>query len=380
MAAVSVTGRMAARSRSTQARRAARAHARAEVAAACRVCGEHVDARRSTRRFCSGACRQRAYRTGRRPMLVPVAHQRRIRERETTLDPRPQMMTLEGSTVERVSFAEAKAIIVRYEWLRSMPTGTQACYGLRAPSGELVGVVVFAYGPAPESADLCGPEHRDLTVCLSRGACVHWAHPHAASFLISRACKLAAEQFGWRIFFAYADPMAGEYGAVYQACNWLYVGVGVGRRSRSGRWRFFSRREGQWLSERTLRRRRLKPLDLRSHPNWIAEWTPDKARYVWFEGTRREKRELRRALKYAPQPYPKRRGLFRVAAADGSNFGAASFQATQRIQPAKRVSIEEHKAPISRAETRRAGSGGQGSPREGSGEARERSHPPRQAV
>ena len=45
---------------------------------------------------------------------------------------------------------------------------------------------------------------------------------------------------------------------------------------------------------------------LRSHPEWIAEWTPDKGRYVWFEGSEREKRELRRALKYAPQPYPKR--------------------------------------------------------------------------
>jgi hypothetical protein len=30
---------------------------------------------------------------------------------------------------------------------------------------------------------------------------------------------------------------------------------------------------------------------------------------VWFEGARREKRELKQALKYAPQPYPKRARL-----------------------------------------------------------------------
>ena len=80
-------------------------------------------------------------------MLAPVAHQRRIREREAALDPRPLMATLEGCTVEQISFAEAKAIIMRYEWLGSMPTGTRACYGLKTPSGELAGVAVFARWP-----------------------------------------------------------------------------------------------------------------------------------------------------------------------------------------------------------------------------------------
>lgn len=47
---------------------------------------------------------------------------------------------------------------------------------------------------------------------LARGACVHWAHPHAASHLIAKACKPAHQQFGWSVFFAYADPMAGEIG------------------------------------------------------------------------------------------------------------------------------------------------------------------------
>jgi hypothetical protein len=306
IAAVTVTPQIAARMRSTLARSAVRAHARAEVASACRACGGHANPSRSTRRFCSGACRQRAYRAGRRPILAPVAHQARIREREAAADPRPQMATLEGSTVEQIPFAEAKALILRYEWLRSMPTGTLACYGLRTHGGDLAGVVAFARGPAPESHDLCGPENRDLAVCLARGACVHWAHPNAASFLIARACKLAHRDHGWEVFFAYADPRAGEVGAVYQAANWLYLGQGVGRRSRSGRWRFFSRREGRWRAERAIRQRRLVPGELRSHPNWIAEWTPDKGRYVWFEGIKREKRDLRQALKYAPQPYPKR--------------------------------------------------------------------------
>jgi hypothetical protein len=283
LATASVTPQAASRRRFSQARSAVRAHTRAEVASACRACGEHVHAQRSTRRYCSSPCRQRAYRAGRKPILVPVAHQHRIREREAALDPRPAMTTLEGCTVERIPFAEAKTIILRHEWLGTMPPGARACYRLKTSDGELAGVAVFAPPPSPESRDLCGPEYRDQTISLSRGACVHWAHPQGGSFLIAKACKLAAKEFGWRIFCAYADPTAGEIGTVYQAANWLYLGAGVGRSGGLGRWRFFSRREGRWSAER----------EIRAMGQTLAD-------------VRREKRNLARALKYPPLPFPKR--------------------------------------------------------------------------
>ena len=63
--------------------------------------------------------------------------------------------------------------------------------------------------------------------------------PHAASFLIARACQLAAEQHGWRVFFAYADPMAGEIGVVTKRRTGFISGRASGgapcRRARRGR-------------------------------------------------------------------------------------------------------------------------------------------------
>jgi hypothetical protein len=121
--------------------------------------------------------------------------------------------------------------------------------------------------------------------------------------------------------YSYCDPMAGEIGVVYQACGWIHLGQGPGRTSK-GRWRFFSGREGKWLSERTLRKRRLKLAELRSHPGWIAEWTPDKGALCPFR--RLAAREARSSTSVevcaaglseaaAPEPRPSP-----IAAADGS--------------------------------------------------------------
>jgi hypothetical protein len=65
---------------------------------------------------------------------------------------------------------------------------------------------------------------------------------HDASLLNSRACKLAHAEFGWKVFYANADPTAGEIGMVYRAANWLYLGEGVERGKGRGRLRFFNRR------------------------------------------------------------------------------------------------------------------------------------------
>ena len=134
-----------------------RAHARTEVASACRACGEHVHAQRSTRRYCSSPCRQRAYRAGRRPILAPIAHQRRIREREAARDPRPQMATLDGCTVEQVSFAEAKALILRYEWLGTIPPGRGRVTDLRRLTASLRGSRCSLRCPRPKAATCAAP-------------------------------------------------------------------------------------------------------------------------------------------------------------------------------------------------------------------------------
>lgn len=241
------------------------------------------------------------------PAVSPVAHQRIIRDRHHEQDPRPPLPSTDGCVVEAISRAEAEPFILRHEWLGTMSRGSRASYGLRAPSGELIGAAVFGWPGAIQSRDICGQQHRHLAVCLERGACSHLAPPNAASFLISRATRLAARDHGWRIFYAYADPEAGEIGTVYQACNWLYIGQGIGRGPRNlvrEDW-MIPAEDNRVISSRTLWDRRITETQARER-GWIPVCRHPKHKYVHFEGSRTERRRLLAELRYPPQPYPKR--------------------------------------------------------------------------
>jgi hypothetical protein len=238
-------------------------------------------------------------------MNAPVAHQRIIRDEAAARDP-GQLATLDGCTVQRISRQAALPLILTYEWLGDMGRA-QHFFGLIAPhSGALIGAACFGYGPAGQIRNRIG----DPALCLERGACTHRAPPNAASFLISRACKDIAAKIGVHRFFAYGDPMAGEYGAVYQACNWAYLGQGIdGDKER--RLRTFVLPPGaanapaNWKTTRALRRNGNRMgYEEAEAAGWTIAQRPAKHVYATFVGPGR--REWLKRLGELP-PYPKPR-------------------------------------------------------------------------
>jgi hypothetical protein len=109
--------------------------------------------------------------------------------------------------VRPITIAEAKAIIVQYEWLGTLPAVTRHCYGIFF-DGELGGAVVYGdeYGENLGVWDRYGYSGR--IIALLRGACLPWAHPHAASKLIRRSMDLLPERY--RVVTATVDALAGE--------------------------------------------------------------------------------------------------------------------------------------------------------------------------
>jgi hypothetical protein len=135
---------------------------------------------------------------------------------------------IEQAELCEVSLRDAAVIIKQYEYLGTMPNAPVAAFGIRW-GGDLAGVIVFGMPSPPNVArSVVDPTKAGKVIQLSRGACVHWAHPHSASKLIAYGLREMGLR-GWGFAIAYADPDAGEIGTVYQATNWLYCGLTASR-------------------------------------------------------------------------------------------------------------------------------------------------------
>jgi hypothetical protein len=233
-----------------------------------------------------------------------TAHQRLIRERLAEEAPRASSASLAGYSVETISRAEALPLILRYEWLGTLGPAT-IFIGLLSPTRELEGAACFGWGPTGPIRLLIG----EPALCLERGACVHYAPRNAASFLINNACKLVMRVTGVSRFFAYSDPMAGEYGGVYQAAGWVYLGQGLN--GKDGRaMRLFVLPPGKdgdkpynWQTTRVLRRQkpRLSLPEAR-----LAGWQIARrhAKHVYVINVGRDRKKWLKSLAPRVKAYP----------------------------------------------------------------------------
>jgi hypothetical protein len=260
-------------------------------------------------------------------------YQRHIREVWAEIEQCPQLPSLSNARVERISREQAASIILKYEWLAGDPRnkqplgkGSQAFYGLIL-NEELLGATCIGRVGAG-IGNICG-KYLKRTAYISRGACVPHAPKNAGSFLTRYACRMASQDFGWRVFFAYSDTHdASEIGTIYQACGWFYLGEGLGRPSGSTHIDFLSPDKDEiitsymlnhgtcderiksmgWTGRKGMKRETLRKL------GWTAILRFGKKKWAWFEGTPLEKKKMAEACRIHlgikkkdwPLSYPKR--------------------------------------------------------------------------
>jgi hypothetical protein len=223
-------------------------------------------------------------------------HQRIIRERKSLEDGSDGLFgafwkdldtDIKKAELREVSLRTAAVIIEEYEYLGVMSGAAMKAYGIfwGACCG---GVVVFGVvHPNSVAESVILPPYSEKVIQLARGACVHWAHPHSASKLISFALR-EIEKDGWRIVIAYSDPDAGEIGTVYQATNWLYCGLTAKRPDYFRNGERITGHVGKITEEMTIAPRTRK------------------GRYIFILGNKKDQREIRNRLLWKSQPYPKR--------------------------------------------------------------------------
>ena len=189
-----------------------------------------------------------------------------------------------------ITTAEAKPWIMQKHYSRRMCQVSHS-FGLYE-NMQLSGIVAYGMPACQANASLGKFDMLELVrlvVCSEA--------KNAASILVGRSLQQLQKPIA---VVSYADQSVGHIGYVYQATNWLYAGVSRGdveyvidgkHIHRKSAYDKFGTGSAQQIR------------DMGHTVESIRQG--DKHRYYYFCGNRRERKEMRKALRYEVQPYPK---------------------------------------------------------------------------
>jgi len=167
---------------------------------------------------------------------------------------------------------------------------------------------VLSFGPTCFSGKRDRPTqlaqaHGCHSIQLCRGGTAVHAPRNTASVAVSSALRAIQRDIGPALVTAYADPLYGEVGTIYQASNAYFLGW----TDPKGQANYII--HGQRVSGWVVRKRygtralpRLRQID----PDVVAEKLRPKMRYALVAAHGRQRRMLQVSLADLAQPYPKR--------------------------------------------------------------------------
>ena len=251
---------------------------------------------------------------------MPVnCYQYRIRERKRieevgTLSFNPSDCDLKSCDVRLIDKQSAKKLIEGYEWLSYMPSYTKYHFGVYFKIDgieHLGGVVVFQKDYVENTGVWDTYGYSGKLLLLSRGVCLWWTPKNTATFLIAKALSWIEHNTDTKVITATVDSLAGEIGTIYQAANWVYVGVMRGNILNNGKVR---ERLGTIIDGNLYTSRQIRSMLGTMKKSSILEAYPDakfvkqkaKSRYFYFLGDKRERLLNRSKLTDQIKPYPKR--------------------------------------------------------------------------
>jgi len=200
--------------------------------------------------------------------------------------------------VRPLAWEEAKPWLLTKHYARRTAPVTYA-FGVYE-DGALLGVVTYGT-PVSSSlrAGICGPEWADRVLELNRLCCE--SRKNLASLLVGRSLAMLPNP---RVVVSYADTAMGHVGYVYQATNFLYTGLSAKRTD----WKVRGQEHlhGATISDRTRgMANRAEAIRAMYGDDFYLQDRPRKHRYVYFVGTKKERQQMREALRYPVEPYPK---------------------------------------------------------------------------
>jgi len=122
-----------------------------------------------------------------------------------------------------ISHIEAKNLLVGHHYLRSFPGGTKLCFGVLM-SNRLLGALTLGVGPFL-GYKIVSDANPDDVVTLTRFWLSDELPSNSESKVLGLALRALKKDTCLKFVLAYSDPSAGHLGTIYQASNWLYIGL-----------------------------------------------------------------------------------------------------------------------------------------------------------
>ena len=202
-------------------------------------------------------------------------------------------------SVKAITRFDCTPYIMEKHYAKRFPSVSYA-YGLFL-GGTLLGCVTFG-SPAGSTVrkGLAGEKHAETVIELNR-LCLEYNRKNEASLLVSKAIKFLPKP---KMIISYADTSQGHQGIVYQACNFIYLGLSAKRTD----WKVKGKEHlhGQTVADefRGVKNRAEAMRQKYGEDFWLAP-RPRKHRYVFLHGSKTWRKKILAELKYEKQNFPK---------------------------------------------------------------------------
>lgn len=201
--------------------------------------------------------------------------------------------------VRQIDSKDTYEYLLNIHYAKRIPSISYA-YGLFF-CNELVGVVTYGTPPsATLRRGLAGEENISKVLELNR-LCLKYNRKNEASMLVGKSLKLLPEGM---YVISFADTSQKHLGIVYQACNFVYLGLSAKRTD----WVIegMEHLHGQTIADKYRGiENRAKAIRAEYGDKFKLVDRPRKHRYLYITGSKRHRKYMIQNVKYKIEEYPK---------------------------------------------------------------------------
>ena len=202
--------------------------------------------------------------------------------------------------VKSIDYQDCKEWFLKKHYLKRLPS-ISFCFGLY-DGINLIGVCSFGNAvPLTMKRSICGQDYEHLVYELNRLIVIDNHNKNVTSFFVSQCLKMLPNPL---IIVSYADKSQGHNGYIYQATNFIYLGLSHTQKD----WKIRGEEDKHsrtLMDEFAFTENRIQLLKEKYGDRLYQVQREPKHRYVYFLGNKNFKKQILKHLKYIPQSYPK---------------------------------------------------------------------------